>query len=114
MLRAPLVRAPFLGEMSSCSEVALVCRLECHTDTVSAVAATDAAVATGAWDCSVRLWQWHRLAAAAAEAGSGEGGPAEKRARTAEAPAATESAVTECAAVLGDHSQVLLALLTCM
>lgn len=81
-------------------------RLESHTDTVSSVAATDSMVATGAWDCSVRLWPWHSLHTAAGEAAEGDGVPAEKRTRAAAAPAAP--AVTECTAVLGDHTQVLL------
>lgn len=88
-------------------------RLEAHTDTLSSVAASTATVATGAWDCSVRLWQWHKLYAAAADAASGGDEPAGKRSRgavaTAGAPADgvhAAAVVTECAAVLGDHSQV--------
>eukprot|EP00892_Ulva_mutabilis_P001861 jgi/Ulvmu1/11676/UM008_0085.1 len=84
-----------------------VLRLESHTDTVSAVAATDASVATGAWDSTVRLWPWHRLHAAAADAGAAEGGPAAKRGPAA---AASAAAVTECAAVLGDHTQAVTGL----
>lgn len=97
-------------------------RLEAHTDTVSAVAASTATVATGAWDCSVRLWQWHKLFAAAADAASGDAGdaPAGKRSRSAAAAAGgaadagnAAAVVTECAAVLGDHSQVGLGRVSC-